>query len=60
MRAAADRRYITPSPRDVDVTLALVQAKRAYQPVDLTDQLVAQASDALDLAQQRYAMRLSR
>jgi len=42
-----------------DVTLAWVQTRTAYQRVDLTNQLVAQASDALDLAQQRYAMGLS-
>jgi outer membrane protein len=42
-----------------DVTLAWVQVRTAYQRVDLTNQLVAQASDALDLAQQRYAMGLS-
>jgi outer membrane protein len=42
-----------------DVTLAWVRVKTAYQRVDLTNQLVAQASDALDLAQQRYAMGLS-
>src|SRR6185369_1619836 len=42
-----------------DVTQAWVQAKTAFQRVDLTNQLVAQASDALDLAQQRYAMGLS-
>ena len=42
-----------------DVTLAWVQTRTAYQRLGLTDQLVAQASDALDLAQQRYAMGLS-
>ena len=42
-----------------DVTLAWVQAGTAYRRVDLTNQLVAQASDALELAQQRYAMGLS-
>jgi outer membrane protein len=42
-----------------DVTIAWVQTRTAYQRVDLTNQLVAQASDALDLAQQRYAMGLS-
>jgi len=42
-----------------DVTLAWVHVKTAYQQVDLTNQLVAQASDALDLAQQRYTMGLS-
>jgi outer membrane protein len=42
-----------------DVTLAWVQTRTAYQRVDLTNQLVAQAADALDLAQQRYTMGLS-
>jgi outer membrane protein len=42
-----------------DVTLAWVQTRTAYRRVDLTNQLVAQASDALDLAQQRYSMGLS-
>jgi outer membrane protein len=42
-----------------DVTLAWVQTRTAYQRVDLTNQLVAQAGDALDLAQQRYTMGLS-
>jgi outer membrane protein len=42
-----------------DVTLAWVQTRTAYRRVDLTNQLVAQASDALDLAQQRYTIGLS-
>lgn len=42
-----------------DVTLAWVQTMTAYRRVDLTNQLVAQASDALDLAQQRYTIGLS-
>jgi outer membrane protein len=42
-----------------DVTLAWVRTRTAYQRVDLTNQLVAQAADALDLAQQRYTMGLS-
>jgi outer membrane protein len=42
-----------------DVTLAWVQVKTGYQRVDLTNQLLMQARDALDLAQQRYAMGLS-
>jgi outer membrane protein len=42
-----------------DVTLAWVRVRTAYQRVALTNQLVMQASDALDLAQQRYAMGLS-
>jgi outer membrane protein len=42
-----------------DVTMAWVQVKTGYQRVDLTNQLVGQAKDALDLAQQRYNMGLS-
>jgi outer membrane protein len=42
-----------------DVTLAWVQVRTGYQRVDLTNQLLAQATDALDLAQQRYALGLS-
>ncbi len=42
-----------------DVTLAWVQVRTGYQQVDLTNQLVMQANDALDLAQQRYNLGLS-
>jgi outer membrane protein len=42
-----------------DVTLAWVQVKTGYQRVDLTNQLLMQARNALDLAQQRYNMGLS-
>ena len=42
-----------------DVTMAWVQVRTGYQRVDLTNQLVEQAKDALDLAQQRYNMGLS-
>ena len=42
-----------------DVTQAWVQARTGYQRVDLTRQLLAQATDALDLAQQRYNLGLS-
>jgi len=42
-----------------DVTLAWVQARTAAQRVDLTRQLLAQATDAMDLAQQRYNLGLS-
>jgi outer membrane protein len=42
-----------------DVTLAWVQVRTATQRVDLTRQLLAQATDALDLAQQRYNLGLS-
>jgi outer membrane protein len=43
--------------RDVRVTWLDVQT--AFQRLALTDQLVAQAADALDLAQQRYNLGLS-
>jgi len=42
-----------------DVTLAWVQARTGSRRVDLTQQLLAQATDALDLAQQRYNLGLS-
>jgi len=42
-----------------DVTLAWVQVRTGAQRVDLTRQLLAQAADALDLAQQRYTLGLS-
>jgi outer membrane protein len=42
-----------------DVTLAWLQARTGYQRVDLTNQLLAQASDALELAQARYNLGLS-
>ncbi len=42
-----------------EVTLALLQVKTGYQRVDLTNQLLIQASDALELAQARYNLGLS-
>jgi outer membrane protein len=42
-----------------DVTMAWVQVRTGYQRVDLTRQLLAQATDALDLAEQRYTLGLS-
>jgi len=42
-----------------DVTLAWVQVRTGFQRVDLTNQLLTQATDALDLAQQRYSLGLS-
>jgi outer membrane protein len=42
-----------------DVTMAWVQVRTGYQRVDLTNELLTQAKDALDLAQQRYNMGLS-
>jgi outer membrane protein len=42
-----------------DVTIAWLTVQTAYQRIDLTNQLLAQASDALDLAQGRYDLGLS-
>jgi outer membrane protein len=42
-----------------DVEIALLDAQTAYQKLDLTNQLLAQSTDALDLAQQRYDLGLS-
>jgi len=42
-----------------DVEIALLDAQTAYQRLDLTKQLLAHSSDALDLAQQRYDLGLS-
>ena len=42
-----------------DVTIAWLDVKTAYQRVDLTSQLLAQAADSLELAQARYNLGLS-
>ena len=42
-----------------DVTLAWLDVRTGFQRVDLTNQLFAQASDALELAQARYNLGLS-
>lgn len=42
-----------------DVTVSWLDARTARQRVDLSAQLLAQATDALDLAQQRYKLGLS-
>jgi outer membrane protein len=42
-----------------DVQIAWLDAQTAFQRLALTDQLLAQATDALDLAQQRYNLGLS-
>jgi len=41
-----------------DVTMAWLDARSAYQRLDLTAQLLAQATDAFDLAQARYNLGL--
>jgi outer membrane protein len=42
-----------------DVTVAWLDARAGYQRLDLTDQLVTQATSALDLAETRYNLGLS-
>jgi len=42
-----------------DVTVAWLAARTSYQRLDLTNQLLGHASDALDLAQSRYNLGLS-
>jgi outer membrane protein len=42
-----------------DVRIAWLDAQTAFQRLDLTNQFLAQASDALDLAEQRYNLGLS-
>jgi len=42
-----------------DVTTAWLAARTAYQRLDLTNQLLGHASDALDLAQSRYNLGLT-
>jgi outer membrane protein len=42
-----------------DVTMAWLDTRTAYQRLDLTDQLFAQASEALELAEARYNLGLS-
>ena len=42
-----------------DVQTAWLEARTAFQRLDLTEQLLTQATDTLDLAQQRYTLGLS-
>lgn len=42
-----------------DVTVAWLNARTAYRRLDLTNQILAQANDALELAQARYNLGLS-
>jgi outer membrane protein len=42
-----------------DVTIAWLDTRTGYQRLDLTNQLLAQASEALDLAEARYNLGLS-
>lgn len=60
-RASAEARAVQDLENRVthDVRVAWLDVRVAYQRLDLTNQLLAQASDALDLAQQRYGLGLS-
>jgi outer membrane protein len=42
-----------------DVQVSWLEAQTAFQRLDLTNQLLAQATDSLDLAEQRYNLGLS-
>jgi outer membrane protein len=60
-RASAEQQTLQDLENRVtrDVQITWLDARTAYQRLDLTNQLLAQASDALDLAQQRYDLGLS-
>lgn len=60
-RASAEQQTLQDLENRVtrDVQITWLDAQTAYQRLDLTNQLLAQASDALDLAQQRYDLGLS-
>jgi outer membrane protein len=60
-RASAEQQTLQDLENRVarDVRIAWLDAQTAFQRLDLTNQLLAQASDALDLAQQRYNLGLS-
>jgi outer membrane protein len=60
-RASAEQQTLQDLENRVarDVQIAWLDAQTAFQRLDLTNQLLAQASDALDLAQQRYNLGLS-
>lgn len=60
-RAAAELQSLRDLENRVarDVRIAWLAAQTAFQRLALTDQLLAQASDALDLAQERYDLGLS-
>ncbi len=61
LRDMAERQQLVDLENHVtrDVTVAWLDVKTAYQRVDLTNQLLAQASDSLELAQARYNLGLS-
>jgi outer membrane protein len=60
-RASAEQQTLQDLENRVarDVRIAWLDAQTAFQRIDITNQLLAQASDALDLAQQRYNLGLS-
>jgi outer membrane protein len=60
-RATAEQQVLRDLENRVarDVRIAWLEAQTAFQRLALTDQLFAQATDALDLAQQRYNLGLS-
>jgi len=60
-RASAEQQTVKDLENRVsrDVEIALLDVQTAYQRLDLTNQLLAQSTDALDLAQQRYDLGLS-
>jgi outer membrane protein len=60
-RATAERESLRELENRVarDVRVAWLAAQTAFQRLGLTDQLLAQAADALDLAQERYNLGLS-
>jgi outer membrane protein len=61
LRASAEQQTLQDLENLVarDVQIAWLDAQTAFQRLDLTNQLLAQATDALDLAQQRYNLGLS-
>jgi outer membrane protein len=60
-RASAEQQTLQDLENRVarDVQIAWLDAQTAFQRIDITNQLLSQASDALDLAQQRYNLGLS-
>jgi len=60
-RATAEQQSLQDLENGVarDVRVAWLEAQTAFQRLSLTDQLLAQASDALDLAEERYNLGLS-
>jgi outer membrane protein len=60
-RASAQEQYLRDLQNRVvrDVRTAWLNANTAFQRLSLTDQLLRQATDALDLAQERYKLGLS-